>query len=114
MTHPILFALVLAAHGLALGVATQITDSDQALGQAVADALHLARLTVKEAASLMATDESQLRKQLRGEPSHHVSLTRLCRLPMPFWLAFIPALTSLVMRRHLTELVGDAQSRRSA
>lgn len=84
------------------------TDAlEHALGEAVRESLHLARLTEKSAAALMGTDESNLRKALRGEAGHHISLTRLVRLPFTFWLFFSPTLTYLVARQNVRDVAED-------
>ena len=93
----------------------QTTDErERLLGAAVLEGLDHAKLTVKEAACLMHWDESNLRKSLRGEPGHHMNLTRLLRLPVSFWMWFLPTLTYLVMRQNVTQVAEDLGLRRSA
>jgi hypothetical protein len=84
--------------------AVSTDDLERDLGQAVLDALDRAQITVKEAAAIMRLDESNLRKQLRGEPSNHISLTRLLRLPYRFWLWLSPSLIYLVAKRNAEEI----------
>jgi hypothetical protein len=79
-------------------------DLERVLGEAVSTALAAARITVKEAAALMAMHESQLYKCLRADRGHHISLTRLVRLPFSFWMAFSPALLWLVAERNVREI----------
>lgn len=43
----------------------------------------------KAAAALMAMDESQLSKALRGVPSHDIGLRKLMRLPPTFHAVFL-------------------------
>lgn len=85
--------------------AANLDDLEQILGRAVLESLEHAHITVKEAAALMRLDESQFRKQLRGEPSNHLSLTRLVRLPYTFWLWFSPSLIYLVAKKNHAEIV---------
>ncbi len=94
--------------------AMDLSQLEQVLGDAVLTSLDAARITVKEAASLMAIDESQLRKGLRGEKSYHLSLNRLVRLPFAFWLHFSPALTYLVARKNVVEIAETLGLRKSA
>jgi len=84
--------------------ASSTDDLEKALGQAVLDSLDRAHITVKEAAAIMHLDESNFRKQLRGEPSNHISLTRLLRLPYRFWLWLSPSLIYLVAKRNAEEI----------
>lgn len=103
---------VLVAGAIAYAVLQRATASttdalEHALGEAVREALHLARLTEKNAADVMRMDESHLRKALRGEPSHHISLTRLVRLPLAFWMFFGPTLIYLVARQHAQDIAHD-------
>jgi len=88
-----------------LKLTTAATDDlEKILGMALLESLERARITVKEAAVLMRLDESHFRKQLRGEPSNHISLTRLIRLPWAFWLWFSPALMYLVAKKNTIEI----------
>jgi hypothetical protein len=115
--HPSLgLSLVVIAYGLVLRLsATQTTeDMERLLGAAVLEGLDHAKLAVKEAAALMAWDESNLRKALRGEPGHHISLNRLVRLPIQWWMWFLPTLTYLVMRQNVAHVAEDLGLRRSA
>lgn len=90
---------------LALKASTVSTDDlEKILGLAVLESLERARVTVKEAAALMKLDESHFRKQLRGEPGNHLSLTRLVRLPYAFWLWFSPSLIYLVAKKNAIEI----------
>lgn len=80
------------------------THLEQLVAQAVQQAFHAAQLTRKEAAALMRIDESQLGKQLRGEPGQHISLTRLMRLTgTGFWIWFGPTLLLIVARERYAE-----------
>jgi hypothetical protein len=116
-----------SGHGLALQVVIVVgwmlcmrftvastEELERMLGVAVLDALAFVRLTTKEAAALMRWDESNLRKALRGEPAHHISLNRLARLPVDFWMAFIPVLGYLVLRQNCRNIASDLGLRRSA
>jgi len=94
--------------------AMDLAPLEKLLGDAVLLSLTNARITVKEAAAFMQFDESQLRKCLRGDPMHHMSLTRLIRLPYSFWLHFSPALIYLVAKRSATEIAEDMGIRKSA
>ena len=97
--------LYLAGACLAFRCAAMTTDDlEKDLGQAVLDSLDRAQITVKEAAAIMRLDESNFRKQLRGEPSNHISLTRLLRLPYRFWLWLSPSLIYLVAKRNAEEI----------
>lgn len=104
--------LYVAGIFFALKLTTASTDDlERVLGQAVLDALDRAQLTVKEAAAIMRLDESNFRKQLRGEPSHHISLTRLLRLPYRFWLWLSPSLIYLVAKRNAEEIADSIRLR---
>lgn len=93
----------------------QTDDLEQVLGEAVLRALEGAKLTVKEAAAIMRIDESQLRHGLKGEKGYHLSLNRLARLPFAsFWMRFSPALVSLLLKRHISDLLEDSHLKRSA
>lgn len=103
-----LLPLVAAVFALLQRATASSTDAlEQALGDAVREALHLAKLTEKNAADVMRMDESHLRKALRGEPSHHISLTRLVRLPFTFWLYFSPSLIYLVAKQNVHDIAED-------
>ncbi len=106
--------LLVGFFGLLKCAAMDLAPLEQVLGDAVLASLDAARITVKEAASLMKIDESQLRKGLRGEPSHHLSLNRLVRLPFGFWLHFSPTLTYLVAKKNVTEIAEDLGLRKGA
>lgn len=84
--------------------AVSTDDLERDLGQAVLDSLDRAQITVKEAAAIMRLDEANFRKQLRGEPSNHISLTRLLRLPYRFWLWLSPSLIYIVAKRNAEEI----------
>jgi len=92
--------------------AVSTDELEKDLGQAVLDSLDRAQITVKEAAAIMHLDESNFRKQLRGEPSHHISLTRLLRLPYRFWLWLSPSLIYLVAKRNAEEIAVSIGMRR--
>lgn len=96
------------------GAAFDASQLEQTLGDAVLSALQSARITVKEAAVLMAIDESQLRHGLRGEKGYHLSLNRLVRLPFTFWLTFSPTLIYLVAKKHHAEIAEDLGFRKRA
>jgi hypothetical protein len=98
-------ALYFVGACFALKLSAMTTDDlEKDLGQAVLDSLDRAQITVKEAAAIMHLDESNFRKQLRGEPSNHISLTRLLRLPYRFWLWLSPSLIYLVAKRNAEEI----------
>lgn len=84
--------------------AANTDELEQFLACGVRDALNAAHVDLKVAASCMGITESQLGKQLRAEPSHHLSLTRLIRLPFSFWLFFGPALIQIVYRKRMQEM----------
>jgi hypothetical protein len=110
-------AILLAAwlFALRLSVSQSTEDMERLLGLAVMEGFDKAKLTVKEAAALMSWDESNLRKSLRGERGHHMNLTRLLRLPVQFWMWFLPVLTYLVMRQNVRDVAEDLRIiRRSA
>lgn len=95
--------------------AADLSDLERMLGEAVIEALERAHIPVKVACAAMTMDESNFRKALRGEPSNHFSLNRLLRLPYSFWLFFLPTLSYIVAKTHITQIVEDAKSmRRSA
>lgn len=94
--------------------AIDLSHLETVLGDAVLSSLDAARITVKEAAALMKIDESQLRKGLRGEPSHHISLNRLVRLPFAFWMQFSPSLVYLVAKKNAQEIAEDLGMRKGA
>lgn len=116
MTHmTVLQFFLLVVWMLAFKLTAAATDElEKMLGLAVIDSLERARVTVKEAAALMKLDESQFRKQLRGEPSNHISLTRLIRLPWAFWLWFGPSLMYLVAKKNTIEIAETFGLRKSA
>lgn len=92
--------------------AADLSELEQLLGAAVLEALERAHLPVKVAAPTIGMDESNFRKALRGEPGHHISLTRLVRLPLSFWSVFLPSLSYLVVKLHVTQIIEDAKSLR--
>ncbi len=101
----VVFALWMLAHRL---MAVEIDDLEKLVADAVSDAMHFARLSTKEMADRMRIDESQLRKQLRGEPHQHLSLSRLVRV-WEIWVFLGPALLAIVARRRWAELLGESQ-----
>lgn len=85
-------------------MAADLSEIEQLLAGSVRDALSAAHIEIKHAASCMRISDSQLAKQLRGEPGHFISLTRLIQLPFMFWLFFVPALISLVYKKRMQEM----------
>jgi hypothetical protein len=114
--------VVLTVHVIAFAVwavcmrlnAASTDELEKLLGLAVLDGLDRAHITVKEAASLMKWDENHFRQAIRYEKSRHISLTRLVRLPLSFWVHFLPVLTALVVRRNVLAMAEDLGLRRSA
>lgn len=94
--------------------ALDLEPLEQVLGDAVLSALESARITVKEAVAIMAIDESQFRKALRGEGYRHISLNHLLKLPFSFWLAFSPTLMYLVAKKNMVEIAETVGLRRNA
>lgn len=94
--------------------AASTEDLDAALRIALIDSLGRARLTDKEAADLMRWDVHNFRHALRGDPRHHLSLTRLVRLPWTFWLIFLPDLTYVVAKQRVREIGESCGLRKSA
>lgn len=84
--------------------AADLSELEQFLAGAVRDALNAAHVDLKVAAGCMGITDSQLAKQLRGEPGHFISLTRLIRVPFAFWLFFGPSLIALVYRKRMQEM----------
>lgn len=110
----LIFYLALAGWMFCLRLmSADLQDLEQLLGAAVLDALERAHLPVKVACDLMRWDESNFRKAARGEPAHHISLTRLLRLPMTWWMVFLPSLSYLVVKTHVTQIVEDAKTLRT-
>jgi hypothetical protein len=83
--------------------------------EAVCEALDRAHIPIKAAAALMGRDESQLRKQLRGEPGCHLSFfDMLVCWPCSFWFFFAPSLMWLIGKKRVIEFAEDCGLRRSA
>ncbi len=97
----LIFFLLLRATALDLSALEAV------LGQAVRDALMLARISEEQAATLMQMNESALRKCLRGEGQLQLGVARLLRLPFAFWLHFSPSLMYLVAKKNMTEIAND-------
>lgn len=114
LTHITLAQLVyfVAMFLLVQMTAANLDELEKILCAAVLTCLERSEITVKESAALQGLDESQWRKQLRGEPSHHISLTRLIRLPYKFWLWFAPALMYLIVQKHAQEIAEAVTLRR--
>jgi len=111
----LLFKFVIV--GLALSgmfSAMNFDEMNQVFGDAVLSALESARITIKEAVAIMAVDESQFRKALRGEGYRHVSLNHLLKLPFSFWLHFSPTLMYLVAKKNMVEIAETVGLRKSA
>ncbi len=102
-------ALWLLGSGMAtVDVSVMVNELDsESVGAEVLKALHRADLPVKSAAAIMGMDESNLRKGLRGEKGHHLSLNRLENLPFSFWVNFFPALAHRIARKHLVEIADE-------
>lgn len=81
-------------------------ELEQTVAQAVTKAMQWAGLTTKELADVMRIDESQLRKQLRGEKYQHLSLSRLCRA-WQLWPMLGPAILFIVAQRRWAEVLAD-------
>jgi len=81
-----------------------LSTREAELRAAVATTIWIVHLEMKQAADIMGIDKSTLGKQLQGVEGYPISLTRLFRLPLTFWLAFTPVLISLVIRKHLAEV----------
>lgn len=90
------------------------TELERLIGLAVVDALERCGLPMKAAAAVMAVDESHLRQALKHEAGRHLSIYRLARLPLNFWLHFMPTLSALVVKQHMTHLIEDLGFRKSA
>jgi hypothetical protein len=84
--------------------AADLSTLEAELRAAVATTIWITHLEMKQAAAVMGIDTSTLGKQLQGVDGYPISLTRLFRLPLTFWLAFTPVLISLVLRKHLAEV----------
>jgi hypothetical protein len=105
------FAPILLFFFYALMLRASTVDTDELehlLLDTILQCMTNAHLTMKESAHYQRIDESQLRKQLRGEPSQHISLTRLLRMPFSFWLHFAPALIQIVYRKRMEEFAQTA------
>ena len=66
----------------------EVTPEADAMRRAVRQAIADAHLSHKAVALTMGIPESQLARQLAGEPGTHLSLWRLASLPEVFWDAF--------------------------
>jgi hypothetical protein len=94
---------------------TTVEQLRQLAREAVCAALDDAHIPVKAAAALMSRDESQLRKQLRGEPGCHLSFfDMLVCWPCSFWFFFAPRLMWLIGKKRVMEFAEDCGLRRSA
>lgn len=108
-------ALVVAAYLLCLRMsAADTTELERLIGLAVVDALDRCALPIKAAAAVMGTDENNLRQALKRDPGRHLSIYRLARLPLSFWIHFLPTLSALVVKQHCTHLIEDIKFRKSA
>lgn len=76
---------------------------DQKAAKALDQSLKSADMSRKEAAAIMRMDENLLGRWLRADPSYHMSLTRLLRLPVRVWLEFWPRLGLIVARDRAVE-----------
>ena len=94
--------------------ALDLSDLEKVLGDAVRDALMLARITEENAADMVQMDVSSFRKALRGERHMQLGLARLMRLPFVFWLHFSPTLMYLVAKKNVTEIAESLGVRTSA
>lgn len=94
--------------------AADLSTLEAELRAAVATTIWIVHLEMKQAAAIMGIDPSTLGRQLNGDDRYPISLTRLFRLPLSFWLAFTPVLISLVLRKHLAEIGEDLAIRRRA
>lgn len=77
---------------------------DQKAAKAFDQSLKAADISRKEAAATMRMDENLLGRWLRADPAYHLSLTRMLRLPVRFWLEFWPRLAMIVARERGAEL----------
>lgn len=113
-SYPALQIVVVIVFLLAIRAsAMDLTYLETVLGQAVRDALMLARITEEQAADLMQMDLSALRKCLRGEGRLQLGIARLMRLPFSFWLHFSPTLMYLVAKKNITEIADDLGIKRN-
>lgn len=94
--------------------AMDLSEMDRLLGQAVTDAMTQARITVKEAVAIMAIDESQFRKALRGEGYRLLALNHLIKLGPLFMTHLTASLMWLVAKQRAQEILETVTTRKSA
>lgn len=63
---------------------------------------------------MMAIDEGQFRRALRGEGYRLLALNHLIKLPYAFWLWFGPALMWIVAKKHAAEIADTVAVRLKA
>jgi hypothetical protein len=110
MLHLIVFVALFTL----TAAAVQTGSWDRLLGQALLDALDANHLSVKVAADAMGLDESNLRKQLRGEPGHELRIVRIQRLPFPVYADFWTRALYLRGQQSVNELMESVDVRRRA
>lgn len=82
---------------------------DRAVGLAIRNSLYACGLCDKAAAATMQMDVTHFQKALRGDAFRKIPITNLTLLPWGFWAHFLPALTSIVIRQHVDEMVDVAK-----
>lgn len=84
------------------------------INEAIAESLALAKVTVKEAASICGMSEPNFYRAISGERYRSLSLASLMKLPYRFWLHFGPQIMWLVAKKHAQEIAETIGLRRSA
>lgn len=82
--------------------------------RAVAEAIEKSEIPIKAYADMTPNvkgepmDESQLRKQLRGEPGYNLSFIHMLTYwPWPFWYYFAPNLLWLMGKKRVQEMAAE-------
>jgi hypothetical protein len=80
-------------------------ELERAICLALRAGLNSCGLCDKAAAAIIGMNVLHFQKALRGEGFRKISITNLGLLPWGFWAHFLPALSAIVLRQHVDELV---------
>jgi hypothetical protein len=79
-------------------------DLERLFGTSMLDALHYARIPVKEACAIMQIDYTHFMLACKGQGGRHIAVAPLLRLPYRCWGFLLPELAFLAAKHGVNEI----------
>jgi hypothetical protein len=100
------FYLIVACWLCAQKLATMQTDDlEEMLRVAIRNSMVRSELSIKDAAFRIGRHESDLRKALKGDPSHYLPFVEIVlHWPFSFWISMTPEIVMVVARKRMAEV----------